>query len=199
MSETGVAKFSCEHHARELPEFPGLGELNDCRRQLRELGWIGLDEFGIGFGNVSVRDAETRRFYITGSGTGGLAELTPANYALVVAHDLERNWLRCEGASVASSESLTHAAVYDAVPAVRAVIHCHAAELWARLLHVEPTTGRAAEYGTPEMAREVERLCRGADVLRPQVFVMAGHENGLLAFGATAAEALRALLARRSG
>ncbi len=193
MSETGVVKFTFEHVALELPSFVGMEELNSCRRRLLQLDWIGVDEHGIGFGNLSVRDGDTDCFYITSSGTGGLRELTPANYARVTGHDPERNWLRCEGVSIASSEALTHAAIYDAAPAVRAVIHGHSAEQWKYLLDLAPTTSAAAEYGSPAMAKEVSRLFLETDVMKQGIFAMGGHRDGLVAFGATPWEALSAL------
>src|SRR5207302_9135898 len=116
----------------------GFDELNQYRRKLLDLGVIGTDTSGIGFGNLSVRDGATSRFYITGSATGGIAELTPANCAKVVAYDFARNWLRCEGSTVASSESLTRAAVYESDPTVFSVIHCHDLKLWAALLDKVP-------------------------------------------------------------
>jgi hypothetical protein len=193
VSETGVVKFACEHRAGALSAVPELDALNKCRRELRARGWIGVDANGIGFGNVSVRDGESECFYITGTGTVGSEELTSADIARVTAFDFARNWIRCEGPLVASSESLTHAAVYVSVPAVRAVIHCHSAELWRRLLDVAPTTSSQAEYGTPAMAAEVQRLFRETGVLQRRLFVMGGHENGIVAFGGSVGEALRAL------
>ena len=35
----------------------------------RRLGLLGVNESGIGYGNVSLRDGTTDSFYITGSGT----------------------------------------------------------------------------------------------------------------------------------
>ena len=93
-----------------------------------------MDSNGIGFGNLSIRDGATKNFYITGSATGGKPELTPADCARVVAYDFEKNWVRYEGPSIPSSESLTHAAVYKSDPKTAAVIHCHDSSLWAALL-----------------------------------------------------------------
>ncbi len=107
MAETGSVKYSCEQMPTEIGAFSGFGELNAYRRKLLARGMIGVDANGIGFGNLSIRDGATSRFYITGSGTGGIAELTPSHYARVVAYDFAENWLRCEGITVASSESLT--------------------------------------------------------------------------------------------
>ena len=106
-------KFTCERAAAEIPSFDGLAELNAYRRALLQLRLVGVDSNGIGFGNLSIRDRATNNFYITGSATGGIPELTLADCTRVVAYDFKRNWLRCEGSAIASSESLTHAAVYE--------------------------------------------------------------------------------------
>ena len=123
------------------------------------------------------------RFYITGSATAGIPELAPADYARVVAYDFAMNWLQCEGSTVASSESLTHAAVYESDPTARAVIHCHDMKLWAALLGKAPTTPKRAEYGTPEMAYAVRRLFEATDIEKRKIFVMAAHDGGLVTFG----------------
>jgi L-ribulose-5-phosphate 4-epimerase len=183
VSETGSIKFTCDRVAVERPRFAGFDELNKYRRKLLRIGIIGTDRNGVGFGNLSVRDDTTSRFYITGSGTGKLPELTPADCARVVAYDFARNWLQCEGVTVASSESLTHAAVYESDSTTCAVIHCHEMKLWKALLHKVPTTPEKVEYGTPEMAYAVRGLFDNTDVLKKKIFVMAGHEGGVVAFG----------------
>src|SRR6476469_9156748 len=101
MAETGSVKFTCDRVAVELSRFPGFDELNKYRRKLLRLGTIGVDRNGVGFGNLSVRNGATSHFYITGSGTGKLPELTPADCARVVAYDFARDWLQCEGVTVA--------------------------------------------------------------------------------------------------
>ncbi len=193
MSETGSVKFKCEQVAAQTPGFDGFDELNRCRRRLLDLGMIGTDESGIGFGNLSVRDGSTSRFYITGSGTGGIGELAPADCAKVVAYDFAKNWLRCEGARIASSESLTHAAVYESDPGVCAVIHCHNTKLWGELLDKVPATPKGFAYGTPEMAHAVKDLFESSDLKRKKIFVMASHIGGLVAFGRDMEEAFGTL------
>jgi ribulose-5-phosphate 4-epimerase/fuculose-1-phosphate aldolase len=167
----------------EVAPFDQLAELNECRGKLRELHLIGVDSNGIGFGNLSVRDGTTGNFYVTGSATGGLAELTLADCVRVVAYGFEKNWVRYEGSAIPSSESLTHAAIYESDPTACAVIHCHDLVLWATLLHRVPTTSQAAAYGTPQMANEIIRLFNVSDVRTRKVFVMAGHKGGIVAFG----------------
>ena len=185
-------KFSCEHEKTTAAQFGGLDELNAFRSKLRQRGLIGMDASGIGFGNLSVRD-NANGFHITGSGTGGLPELTPGDYTKVVAYDFAGNWLRCEGPAMASSESLTHAAVYESEPTAGAVIHCHNSTLWTALLDHAPTTSKAAECGTPELALAVERLFKNSDVKAKKIFVMAGHEGGVVVFGKNLGEAFAVL------
>ncbi len=183
--------------AAEIAPFGGFVEFNAYRRKLLQLRLIGVDSNGVGFGNLSIRDGATNNFYITGSATGGIPELTLADCARVVAHGFERNWLRYEGSAIPSSESLTHAAVYEADAKVGAVIHCHDSKLWAALLNQAPTSSRAIDYGTPEMAYEVFRLFKLTEVKRRKILVMAGHEGGIIAFGRNLEEAFGVLMRER--
>src|SRR5260370_11408676 len=155
---------------------------------------MGVDGNGIGFGNLSVRDGTSARFYITGAAIAGIVELTPADYAKVVAYDFAKNWLRCEGSRVASSESLTHAAVYESDPIARAVIHCHDINLWAALLDKAPTTPNRVEYGTAERAYAIQRLFEITDVKTRKIFVMAAHDDGLATFGKNLQDAFGMLM-----
>jgi L-ribulose-5-phosphate 4-epimerase len=183
MKETGAIKFRCESTDRELAHFPGFGELNAARQELRRMGLLGMDESGVGFGNVSLRNGRTDSFYITGSGTGVLPVLTLQDYAKVTASDFTRNWLRCAGRVTASAESLTHAAVYSADAKAHVVVHGHNSDLWRSLLERGPATVSSVTYGTPEMAREVQRLFRETDLRTRKIFAMAGHRDGIIVFG----------------
>ena len=190
-------KFACEQAATEITPFGGLAELNEYRRKLLQLRLIGVDSNGIAFGNLSIRDGATNNFYITGSATGGKPELTLADCARVVVYDFEKNWLRYEGSAIPSSESLTHAAVYESDAKAGSVIHCHDSKLWAALLNQAPTSSKAVNYGTPEMACEVRRLFKLTDLQSREILVMAGHEGGIVAFGKDLKEAFAVLMRER--
>jgi ribulose-5-phosphate 4-epimerase/fuculose-1-phosphate aldolase len=190
-------KFTCERTNAEFTPFDGFAELNAYRRQLRELRLIGVDSNGVGFGNLSVRDGATKNFYITGSATGGIWELTPANCAKVVAYDFERNWLRYEGSTIPSSESLTHAAIYESDAKAGAVIHCHDSTLWTAILNQALTSSKAVDYGTPEMAYEIMRLFRVTDLHSRKILAMAGHRGGIVTFGRDLEEAFAVLMHER--
>lgn len=187
-------KFTRECAAAEIISFDGLVELNACRRQLLRLRLIGVNANGIGFGNLSIRDGTN--FYVTGSATGGIPELSLADCARVVKYDFKKNWLRYEGGAIPSSESLTHAAVYESDTKAGAVIHCHDSKLWAALLNQVPSSAQGIEYGTADMAREVTRLFEVTDLQSRKIFVMAGHEGGIVTFGKDLDEALAVLMSR---
>jgi ribulose-5-phosphate 4-epimerase/fuculose-1-phosphate aldolase len=190
-------KFSCECVSGDIASFSGLAELNAYRRKLLDLHLIGVDPKGIGFGNLSVREGATKKFYITGSATGGIPELALANCAKVVACDFERNQVRYEGSAIPSSESLTHAEIYESDATAGAVVHCHNSKLWAALLNQAPTTSKAAKYGTPEMAYDIMQLFRRTDAQTRKIVVMAGHEGGILTFGRDLEEAFAVLMRER--
>ena len=77
------------------------------------------------------------------------------------------------------------------------MIHCHDSKLWAALLNKAPTSSKAVDYGTPEMACEVRRLFNVTDVQSRKILVMAGHEGGILAFGKDLEEAFAVLMRER--
>ena len=75
---------------------------------------------------------------------------------------------------------MAHAAIYESDPSTSAVIHCHDSGLGAMLLDRAPTTSKFVAYGTPEMAYEIMRLFKVIDVRSRKIFVMAGHEAGVV-------------------
>jgi len=190
-------KFGYERASRDIAAFNALAELNACRCKLMELRLVGLDSNGIGFGNLSVRDGATGNFYITGSASGGLPKLALSDCVRVVDCDFKKNWLRYEGTAIPSSESLTHAAIYLSDSSASAVIHCHDSVLWETLLDRVPATSKAIAYGTPEMAYEIMRLFEQTDVRSKKNFVMAGHKDGIVAFGKNLEDAFDVLMRAR--
>ncbi len=134
---------------------------------------------GFGFGNISYRLPQG--FAITASQTGRAAVLEAQHFALVTDWSLERNWLRAEGAMRPSSESLTHAAIYEANASIQAVFHVHSPALWgAQEMLCLPETAASIPYGTVEMAATLKALTQrlGAEGL----IRMAGHEDGIVAW-----------------
>jgi ribulose-5-phosphate 4-epimerase/fuculose-1-phosphate aldolase len=95
--------------------------------------------------------------------------------------------------TMASSESLTHAAIYSCSKETNAVIHVHHKEKWNSLLNHTATTASDTPYGTPEMAYAIQDLIRGNKVGN-HIIVMGGHDEGLIFFGNTLEEATRIIL-----
>src|SRR5262245_59897738 len=122
----GVIRFEVEHESRML-EARVHGEparvLSAWREVLARLTLVGQDPMryqGLGYGNLSARlppfgdvGRGRRRFLVTGSQTGAIADLTLDHYCVVERYDLARNTVHSLGPIRPSSESLTHGAIYD--------------------------------------------------------------------------------------
>jgi ribulose-5-phosphate 4-epimerase/fuculose-1-phosphate aldolase len=201
-SAEGVIKFDVAHQTQIL----ALGSWGEAwasfmgwRRLLFEVGVIGIDPQryeGAGFGNMSFRlpplstHRGQRSFLITGTQTGGKETLALSDCAQVKRYDIRSNAITSLGETKPSSEALTHGAIYDLSPAIRFVFHGHVPALWhhAKTLGL-PTTHPKVEYGTQDMALEMRRLYRDTNLSETRCLAMAGHEDGMIAFGRTAQEA----------
>ncbi len=170
-------------------------EIDTWRQPLFAAGLIGVyEDLGIGYGNISVRRGSCELFLISGTQTGHLQATDERHYSLVTDCDIRSNVVRCSGPVQASSEAMTHAAIYALGDAIGAVVHVHSGELWQRNLNKLPTTDVAIAYGTPDMARELERLYRMAGFREAGVAVLAGHDEGLISFGTTLEEAVTRIM-----
>jgi len=194
MRDEGVIKFDCCWRPAPALSKEELAGLIEYRSRLHGKGLIGVYPDGIGFGNLSERGKNSDGFIISGTQTGHLSQADENHFALVTACDIERNLVECEGPIKASSESLTHAMIYEIFPEAKAVIHVHHPVSWERLQGRVPTSRREVPYGTPEMAEEVRRLARSGNLGREKLLVMAGHEEGILSFGADLKEAETVLM-----
>lgn len=193
--DEGYIRYDIDWTPGPPPDVDAVQELDTWRRPLYKAGLIGeYADSGIGYGNLSVRYAEGGLFLVSGTQTGHLATTTPEHYALVTAVDIDANRVACRGPVKASSEAMTHAAIYALGDHVGAVVHIHSKSLWNRFLGVLPTTDPDVAYGTPGMAREFARLYADAGLDQHGVAVMAGHEEGLISFGPSLEVAARRLL-----
>ncbi|MGF1587736.1 MAG: class II aldolase/adducin family protein [Pleurocapsa sp.] len=194
MIDEGYIKYRCDWNRLPAIAETEIGELNQWRTKLHQLGLIGEYDNGIGFGNLSIRLANTPEFIISGTQTGGIANLTAQHYTKVTDYNWQQNYVTCQGLTKASSETLTHAAIYVAELGVNAVVHIHHQKMWRKLLNRFPTTHPDCAYGTPEMAQEIIRLCKQPATQRQKIMVMSGHEEGILSFGQNLTEASEILL-----
>ncbi len=207
MREEGVIKFEFEH-SRESLARSRYAELACALIAWREIlaltGLVGQDRAryeGAGYGNVSVRLGRPgmglgrRSFLVTGTQTSGKHCIGLDDFCIVERYDFDRHRLVSKGLTPPSSESMTHGAVYDLGPHIRCVLHAHSPVLWNRRHELRlPETSPDVPYGTPEMAREVQRLYREGVFAERRVLAMGGHEDGVIAFGSSPEAAGQALL-----
>jgi ribulose-5-phosphate 4-epimerase/fuculose-1-phosphate aldolase len=191
----GYVKYTASH--TETPAFaagiPFWKELDEARTRLYGCGLIGALQSGIGFGNVSVR-VKDGEFLISGTATGHRRVLGPDGYCMVTAFDIDKNSVTTSGPLRASSESMSHGAVYCACPSARAVIHVHSRKIFDGMLGDNcPHTPVDAPYGTPEMARAIV-ACVKAQAAPSGAIVMAGHDEGVIAWGASVQDAVNLVM-----
>ena len=189
MSDEGYIKFNPTWHQKKLPKNLNLSYITHFRQALYTLNLIGAYSNDIGYGNISQRLNDQNNFLISGSSTGNYNTLTRQHYSKVLDFNLEKNSLTCEGPIIASSESMSHAVIYQECNWVNGVIHIHHLKMWQKLLHKVPTTDKRATYGSPEMANAIIQLLRETDLKTQRIFVMEGHEEGIFTFGKNLEEA----------
>jgi ribulose-5-phosphate 4-epimerase/fuculose-1-phosphate aldolase len=188
----GYVKYTSEHTPGppvDVCNIPHWEELNNVRTRLYKLGLIGVTSDGIGFGNVSVRVC-SEEFFISGTATGALPVLTPAEYCLVIACAFSHNRAVSTGPVQPSPESMTPGAVHHSNAGVHCVIHIHSKKFFDGMIRDNyPATPESAAYGTPEIALAIgECITRLAGVNTESVhtegmIVLAGHDEGVIAYG----------------
>ena len=200
--QEGVIKFNAQHTSTRL-DTTIYGELACDLTAWREIfaktQLVGQDPKrydGAGYGNVSGRTGAPsnsrgqRSFLITGTQTGGKSCINLDDYCAVREYNYQQNKVTSLGAIMPSSESMTHAAIYDLSPQIRFVLHAHTPTIWTRAQRLKiPITDPKVAYGTPEMAQEVQRLYRSTSLSEQKILAMGGHEDGIIVFGHTCQEA----------
>lgn len=190
----GVIKFLLDFQEGTPPLEEYLHELNAWRKIFIQLGMIGQDPErygGYGFGNLSRRlpGQGGAAFLISGTQTGHLQTLRAEHYATVHQCSPALNQLHASGQTMPSSEALSHGVLYQCNPGVLWVMHLHSPEIFAcRTSLGLACTDPAADYGTPAMAAEIQRLASAHTGSDPELLVMTGHQDGILAYGASAEE-----------
>ena len=181
--DDGVVKYTAIHTNANAPTHPLLNHLDHVRTQLFDLKLVGAYSNGIGYGNVSIR--QDTGCIISGTATGSLRELGSSGYCQVQSFDIEKNIVHTFGPVNASSESMTHCAIYHAHHLIQCVLHVHHKDLWDALLENQyPSTAATVPYGTPEMAHSMASLVHQQNA-PTGIMVMAGHEEGVITYGQT--------------
>jgi len=202
--DEGYVKYVSHWTDDALPHGELAADLERWRAPLYAARLIGhYEHLDIGFGNLSIRAGDPGQFIISGTQTGHVAHTTADHYALVTRADIDGNAVWSVGPTRASSEALTHAAIYRLSSEINAVVHVHDASLWKHYLNRLPTTDAAVSYGTPAMAAEFARLwsvgnSRGGPFRDIGLAVMGGHAEGIVSIGRDLAEAAQRILALKS-
>jgi len=183
MKDDGYIKFNIQwEETGFVVPLDVYERLRFWRNKLFDLKLIGAYKNGIGYGNISEKIPDTLQFYISGSATGNFKKSTLHHYALVSSYNIKDNFVSCFGPVKASSESLSHAAIYESNKHVGAVIHIHDLKMWEKLLNQVPSTSSSALFGTPEIAFEIKNQVLSTGKIS-DVIVMAGHKEGILFYG----------------
>lgn len=194
--DDGVIKYDRSNFTHSGPiDLVEYSALEYWRKKLYHLNLIGeYPEAQVGFGNISeIKDysvfshSRVPQFIITGTQTGKYQDLDGRYYTRVLDYDVDHLKIQMMGPVEASSEALTHAAIYSHNKNIRAIFHIHSPEIWNGMIKDKTHfTCKSIPYGTVEMARATERCI---DQLDFGSFCMHGHEDGVVAFGRSLEEA----------
>lgn len=197
--DEGYVKYRSHWEPGPPPDASLVLQLSTWRKPLFAAGLVGhYADLNVGYGNISVRVADSNQFVISGTQTGHIESTGAEHYALVSAADIDANSVHCIGPIQASSEALTHAALYALSNEITAVVHVHDRVLWQQHLDHFPTTDKAVPYGTPEMANEFRRLWHTTRFAKLGIAIMAGHNEGIVSVGSSLEQAATRILALKS-
>lgn len=189
--DDGVIKYDRNFYTKcDALQPDEYSALEYWREKLYKLKLIGeYQPEMIGYGNVSCRSQKSDSlFVITGTQTGKFEKLCGEHYTRVCGYDLAKNILIANGPLEASSEALTHAAIYESSNQIQAVFHIHDQEIWNGMLNDSSCniTAKQIPYGTLEMAQAVQYFSKK---YLTGTLAMAGHADGIIAWGKTLDEA----------
>ncbi|OHD28087.1 MAG: hypothetical protein A2086_00780 [Spirochaetes bacterium GWD1_27_9] len=194
--QEGVIKFKIENWIQTKPLTESFyKEIEDTRKILYKFNLIGVyKDLNLGFGNIS-KKLTGDEFVITGSQTGEYKDLNGSHYTVIKSVDFQTNSVVCEGPIKPSSESITHAAFYASNKKITSVIHIHSLKLWEKLIENNYlSTSEKAEYGSPELSKNIIEIAKNVDLDKPLIVVMKGHKEGIIGAGNNINQTLEELL-----
>jgi len=188
--QEGVIKYKLSHQNIAIEEHIPIVEINAWRTlffKLQLIGQVSERYDGYGFGNISQRLSSANLTYppfiISGTQTGNIDSLSRHHYCVVLEANPLENSVKSAGKTQPSSESLTHACIYQQNKSIQAVIHIHSPEIWLNTQQLKlPYSAANVSYGTPEMAGEVKKLFDTASFQNTGIFSLLGHQDGIIAF-----------------
>ncbi|RLA07148.1 MAG: class II aldolase/adducin family protein [Gammaproteobacteria bacterium] len=183
-------KFKLEH--KKYPfnfDDKDFIKINNLRKKFYNLRLIGCDKNlynGLGYGNISKRYKNTQQFIISGSQTGHIKNTLKEHYSQVQCCNIELNHIKSLGMVKPSSESLTHAVFYQLDKSIKWVVHIHNNKLWSLCKKLNfPVVNHKISYGTIKMAEIVGELYKNTTSKESGIFVMLGHQDGLILYSTT--------------
>jgi ribulose-5-phosphate 4-epimerase/fuculose-1-phosphate aldolase len=197
----GIIKYDRTNFS-QCPPLPidEYSKLEYWRKKLYLVNLIGeYKEEKIGFGNVSLIQDYSKllkttnpQFIITATQTGKYSNLNGEHYTRILDFSINELKVQMQGPVEASSEVITHAAIYAQNSDIKAIFHVHSAAIWK--LMIEENFSFTAEnipYGTLEMAKATQE-CVGKSNFG--LICMRGHADGVVAYGRTPEEAWKYLM-----
>ncbi|MDO9341133.1 MAG: class II aldolase/adducin family protein [Bacteroidales bacterium] len=188
--DDGVIKYDRSNFTHsgpiDLVEYSGI---EYWRKILFKLNLIGeYKDARIGFGNLSESRDYSQifkntlpQFLITGTQTGKYSELDGNFYTRILDYDISAQKIKTMGPVEASSEALTHAAIYSANNKIKSVFHIHSPKIWEAMLDDNSDfTAENIAYGTAEMAVATQKCIAHKNF---GFFCMRGHTDGVVAYG----------------
>jgi len=177
-------KFETAFASMEVPDDSRIAELMEWGERLHGMGLMPAEKGGFA-GNMSFRNQ--KGFVITAGGISK-GKLQRRDFVQVVSCSIDQKKAVAEGLAEPSSETFTHYLIYKSRPDVNAIVHVHddlimknAEKMKVRM------TAREHEYGTIELAREVE------EALGRQKILAVKH-HGIVSVGRSIWEAGRWIL-----
>lgn len=194
----GIIKFNIQMFDRidSLPS-SDYSHIEEVRERIFKKNLIGFCQtLKVGYGNISSREQATKnkQFVISGSQTGNIIHLSGEHYTRVLKYDLYKMSVQIQGPIEASSETLTHAGIYEGNILTKGVIHIHSKEIWNYLINNKyPSTPESAVFGTKELAIAImevsKELAQNKITKNSGLIVLKGHEDGVMAYGRNLFEA----------
>ncbi len=188
--DDGVIKYDRSNFSQTDPiDLVEYCDLEKWRKNLFELNLIGeYKEQAVGFGNLSqvynyqnYHYSPYPQFVITGTQTGKYPVLDGRHYTRVLDYEISKLKIKMMGVIEASSEALTHAAIYASNNKIKVVFHIHSNQIWQGMIDdCADFTAHDIPYGTIEMARATQDCILNKSA---GAFCMHGHEDGIVAYG----------------
>jgi ribulose-5-phosphate 4-epimerase/fuculose-1-phosphate aldolase len=192
--DEGVIKFNYNLKLSKPLESSEYIDLEKWRVIFFKMKLIGeYQKEKVGYGNLSKKiNPQSDQFIITGTQTGKYPNLTGSQYTQILKCNLKKMSVEVKGPIAPSSETLTHHAIYSTSNQINAIFHIHDSILWKYMIKEEmEATSTNVSYGTEKMGEEALKCIANKN---SGIFVMKGHQDGVIAYGSSCEQAGKIIL-----